>query len=107
VAAGRSRATHAEHATSYTDFILCVAYSPDGALLAATNLGYYPARRERTVYIWRTTDESLAYTLGGFRYQVYAVAFTADGALLAVGGDDRWVKLYDVQSGEERGPTLR
>jgi WD40 repeat protein len=71
VATGGSRATYVEHATSYTDFVLSMAYSPDG-----------------------------------FRYPVYAVAVTSDGALLAVGGDDRTVKLYDVQSGEECGPTL-
>jgi WD40 repeat protein len=106
VATGGSRATYVEHATSSTDFVLSMAYSPDGALLAATNLGYYPARRERAVYIWRTNDKTLAYTLGGFRYQVYALAFTSDGALLAVGGDDSTVELYDVQSGEECGPTL-
>jgi WD40 repeat protein len=106
VATGTPRATYAEHAASYTDPILCVAYSPNGALLAGTNLGYYAARMKRAAYVWRTTDHALAYKLGGFRYWVYAVAFSADGVLLAVGGDDRWVKLYDVQSGEERGPTL-
>lgn len=97
-----SQTVYAEHSTTYTDPVLCVAYSPDGTLLAATNLGYYPARRERVVYVWRTNDHALAYTLGGFRYPVYAVAFRADGRLLAVAGDDRVVKLYEAHSGAER-----
>jgi WD40 repeat protein len=76
VATGRSHATYAEHAASSTDPILSVAYSPDGALLAAANLDYDAARRERAAHIWHTATAGLAYTLGGFRYWVYAIAFT-------------------------------
>lgn len=106
VATGTPRATYAEDSTSYSDPIRCVAYSPDGALLVGTNLGDYPDHMEWAVHVWRTTDHTLAYKLGSSPYWVDAAAFSADGALLAVGGHDCLVKLYDVQSGEERGPAL-
>ncbi|MGH7170973.1 MAG: WD40 repeat domain-containing serine/threonine protein kinase [Gemmataceae bacterium] len=43
------------------------------------------------------------HELKGHTKPVRAVAFSRDGKLLATGGEDGCLKLWDVQSGEERG----
>ncbi|MEX0642661.1 MAG: hypothetical protein WD468_08160, partial [Pirellulales bacterium] len=70
-----------------------VAISPDGKLLAVgfVSLKLYdlPSRQERIAF-------------QGHVGLVFAVAFSADGKLLASGGSDRTVRIWDVATGKQQ-----
>ena len=66
-----------------------VAFSPDGALLAA-------GLNDSTVRIWTVADGKLLWTLRSHTRGVQSVAFSADGTLLASGSDDNTVGLWQV-----------
>ncbi|MBU7587379.1 MAG: PD40 domain-containing protein [Nostoc sp. TH1S01] len=78
--------------------IVCVAFSPDGKLLAGSDL-------EGKTYLWQVANNkqfipmSLVKTLIGHTNWVYAFKFSPDGHILATGSFDTTVKLWDVSSG--------
>ncbi len=77
---------------SLTQGVRCVAFSPDGALLAANG-------DDETVELWDLRTGELLRALTGHSSWVHAVAFSADGRLLATGSDDRTVRLWDPRTG--------
>jgi WD40 repeat protein len=102
---GRVRYELPEHAAP----VWAVAYSPDGARLAAAS-GCLPAMvdpaiedRIGEVKIWDLSKARAAPTsrlrLIGHEYGVASLAFSPDGATLATGGFDRGVKLWDAARG--------
>ena len=76
----------------HTDWVRCVAFSPDGRILASETEGV----SKRGVKLWdvatRTNFANLEYTLS----PVDSVAFSPDGTILAAGGWDGTVELWDV-----------
>jgi WD40 repeat protein len=82
-----------------------VAFSPAAPLVAIVFAGY-PKRSEQAgvVEVWNVTRRSLVMRLrpdsAGIDVLGYALAFTADGRVLASGGlGDRFVHLWDVEKG--------
>jgi len=79
--------------------VRCVAFSPNGKLLAAGN-------RYHTVRVWDVDSKKEIKTLGGHMSDVWSIAFSPDGKTLAAADTD-WkkpskVKLWDTATWKER-----
>jgi WD40 repeat protein/tRNA A-37 threonylcarbamoyl transferase component Bud32 len=72
----------------------CVAFSPDGGLLAAAGDG-------SMIYLWETATGKprSGWPAAG---RIQSLAFSKDGALLACGADDRRVRVWDMATGKQR-----
>jgi len=80
--------------------VRCVAFSPNGKLLAAGN-------RYHTVRVWDVASRKEVITLAGHMSDVWSIAFSPDGKTLAAADTD-WkkpskVKLWDTTTWKERG----
>jgi hypothetical protein len=84
-----------------------VTFSTRGRLLATSTVRYIPTRTEgeesvkevNTLRLWEvaSAEEVLSFPITSN----HAVAFSADGRLLALGGQDRQVLLYDLRQRRE------
>ncbi len=72
----------------------CLAFSPDGALLASGG-------SDETVTLWNLRTGQDARPLVGHKDRVVALAFTPDSRTLATGSWDATVKLWDVATAQE------
>jgi Tol biopolymer transport system component len=78
--------------SAHKDAIHCVAWSPDGKLLATC--GY-----DRLIKLWDVASGKEVRTLRDHSDAVYGVAFHPSGTLLASAAADRTVKVWDVATG--------
>ena len=76
----------------YSNYVLSVAFSPDGHTLAS---GHY----NKTIKLWDVPTGRELSTLSGHDALIRSVVFSQDGHTLASGGGDRTVKLWDVATG--------
>jgi WD40 repeat protein len=74
----------------------CLAFHPDGQLLAGASLG-------QAIHVWNVAEGRQVGELLGHLEAVTCVAYSPDGRWLASGGDDRAVRLWDARSGLELG----
>ena len=75
-----------------------LAFSPDGQLLAAS--GGIPYEFGE-VQIWSIADRKLLRSIKTSTDVLYGVSWSPDQRLVAVGGADKLVRAFDVESGEE------
>ncbi|QAA76069.1 MAG: WD-40 repeat protein [Candidatus Bipolaricaulis sibiricus] len=80
--------TLAEHAGS----VNAIAFSPDGTCLVAATW--------REAVVWDVASGTPIRTLGGHRNEVRATAYSPQGSVLATGGYDGVLRLWDAGSGE-------
>ena len=76
--------------------VTALAFSPDGSLLVSS--GYHE------ILFWNTADGSLVRRVKNMAQRTHAIAFNADGSLMAIaaGTPGRWgeVKLLNAETGE-------
>ena len=79
-----------------------LAFSKDGSLLAA-------AGRDKVVRLWDPQTGALINSFNGHEAELYAVAISPDGRMLATGGgrgggsQHNEIRLWDIASGEQVG----
>jgi WD40 repeat protein len=76
-----------------SEFMLALAFSPDGAFLAGGGSA-------KGVRLWDMQNLQVARTLEGATRIVRSVAFSPDSSTLAAGGDDQIVYLWNAATGE-------
>ena len=91
--------------TGHSAQINSVAFSPDGKLLASGSGSWSIAQgilsRDNTVRLWDVATGRELRAMTGHSDQVYSLAFSPDGKLLASGSWDKTVKLWEVATGRE------
>jgi WD40 repeat protein len=68
--------------------IICVAFSPDGRMVAAGGI-------DQSIWLWEVSTGKLRAQLEGHHGYIQAVAFSPDGRTLASACNDCTIKLWD------------
>ncbi len=79
----------------HDDFVLSLAFSPDGSLLAA-------ADRSGACVLWEVDGGAIAQTLRSPQGAAHAVAFHRSGTVVALACGDGTVRAFDPKDGKER-----
>jgi WD40 repeat protein len=85
-------------ASVFADRVLSLAFSPDGSRLAT---GGGEASRSGELIIWKTADWTIERTIEDAHSDtVYGLDFSADGRFLASGSADKFLKVFNMETGE-------
>ena len=85
-----------------------LALSPDGRILANSNMPYHPYHSETPpvenfrLQVWDTSTQNMLFSLTGDAPQIYALAFSPDGKTLVGLNTDESAQLWDVGTGNSR-----
>ncbi|HEV3025760.1 MAG TPA: protein kinase, partial [Pirellulales bacterium] len=90
---------------------VCAAFADDRRTLAVGGVERRFGKETGQVRLWDLASQSLRATIGPFARRVWAVAFSRDGSMLAVGGGDwlppgrettGFVRIFDPMTGGQR-----
>ena len=81
--------------SGYNDFVLFVAFSPDGKQILSGGL------RDLNIKLWDAASGRVIRTFAGHKGIVYSIAFSPDQRQVLSGSNDKTVKLWDVETGQE------
>ncbi|MCP4108202.1 MAG: TIR domain-containing protein [Desulfobacteraceae bacterium] len=73
--------------------ILSVAFSPDGKLLAASDINH-------EIRLWQISDDKPLLTFKGHEHWVRSVVFSPDGQTIVSGSTDKTVRIWRVRDGK-------
>jgi len=83
----------------HTAWIMCLAYSPDGKLIASGS-------RDESLRLWDAETGQCLKTLHFAGSWVQSVTFSPDGHCLVIGGNDAVVRIWDIAA-ERYQQTLK
>lgn len=79
-----------------------IVFSQNGYMLAtAQNVERATEETRFTVLLWDVPHRKIHYTLKGHTDKIKALAFTPNGKMLASGGEDRTIRIWDVSTGTQ------
>jgi WD40 repeat protein len=89
--------------TGHAEGVLCVAFSPDGKLLASACRGYDAKEHEHwgDLRLWDLATGKEHAALRSPKSEINGLAFSPNGKMLATVGSDSTVKLWDPAAGKE------
>lgn len=79
------------------DYISCMAYSPDGNIIASGS-------HDQTVRLWDVKTGEHIRTLTGHQDDITFLSFSPDGSTLISGSRDMTINFWDITSGELKLP---
>jgi WD40 repeat protein len=82
--------------------IACMAFSPDGRILAVGGGDDMGKTAFGEVKLWDVCTRQLRSSLGGHTHLIHALAFSPDGHTLATAGNDGTARLWDLRWRRER-----
>jgi WD40 repeat protein len=88
-------------AIGHRHFATCVAFSPDGRLLASGS-GWYGGSDDWAIRLWKVEDGLPAMRLEGHGGWINGVTFSPTGKEVVSCSEDRTLRVWDVSTGRER-----
>jgi WD40 repeat protein len=77
----------------HTDAVKCVAFSPDGKLIAS-------GAADNLLRVWEPRTGKNVFVGVSHKAPIWGVAFSPDGKLIATASDDLTVQIWDASNGK-------